>query len=43
VAEIAEGLRGYAAAGVGHVICSLDPVSEEAIAKLAEAWKLAQA
>jgi alkanesulfonate monooxygenase SsuD/methylene tetrahydromethanopterin reductase-like flavin-dependent oxidoreductase (luciferase family) len=42
VAEVAAGLRGYAEAGVGHVICSLYPLNTASIGRLAEAAKLAR-
>jgi probable F420-dependent oxidoreductase len=35
--EIAAGLRGYADAGVGHVMCLLQPVNTESLARFAEA------
>jgi probable F420-dependent oxidoreductase len=35
--EIAAGLRGYAAAGVGHVICALEPLTPESLARFAQA------
>jgi probable F420-dependent oxidoreductase len=35
--EIAAGLRGYAEAGVGHVICSLEPANTGSLARMAEA------
>lgn len=35
--EIAAALRGYAAAGVGQVICSLEPASTGSLARLSEA------
>jgi hypothetical protein len=35
--EIAAGLRGYAEAGVAHVICALAPANAESLARLAEA------
>jgi probable F420-dependent oxidoreductase len=35
--EIAAGLRGYAAAGVGHVICAIEPLTPESLARFAEA------
>jgi alkanesulfonate monooxygenase SsuD/methylene tetrahydromethanopterin reductase-like flavin-dependent oxidoreductase (luciferase family) len=34
--EIAAGLRGYAEAGVAHVICALTPANAESPARLAE-------
>jgi len=43
VDEIAAGLRGFAEAGVGHVMAWLYPLNEEAIARLAAAAKLARA
>ncbi|MGH2561589.1 MAG: LLM class flavin-dependent oxidoreductase [Thermomicrobiales bacterium] len=35
--ELAAGLQGYAAAGVGHVICNCMPVETETVGQLAEA------
>jgi probable F420-dependent oxidoreductase len=35
--EIAAGLRGYAEAGVAHVICALTPNNTESLARLSEA------
>jgi alkanesulfonate monooxygenase SsuD/methylene tetrahydromethanopterin reductase-like flavin-dependent oxidoreductase (luciferase family) len=35
--EIASGLRGYAEAGVAHVICALAPANAASLARLAEA------
>jgi len=43
VQEVAEGLRGYRDAGVGHLIVALDPMTDESIAKLSEAWEIARA
>jgi alkanesulfonate monooxygenase SsuD/methylene tetrahydromethanopterin reductase-like flavin-dependent oxidoreductase (luciferase family) len=40
VEEVAAGLRAYLDAGAAHLICMLDPLNEESIAKLSEAWKL---
>jgi alkanesulfonate monooxygenase SsuD/methylene tetrahydromethanopterin reductase-like flavin-dependent oxidoreductase (luciferase family) len=40
-AEIADGLRAYAEAGVGHVIAACVPSTAEAMAALAEARRLA--
>jgi alkanesulfonate monooxygenase SsuD/methylene tetrahydromethanopterin reductase-like flavin-dependent oxidoreductase (luciferase family) len=34
--EIASGLRGYAEAGVAHVICALTPLNAASLARLAE-------
>ncbi len=42
VEDVAAGLRGYADAGVGHVIAWLYPQSAEAIDRLARATKLAR-
>ena len=42
VDEVAAGLRGYSDAGAAHLICMLDPLNEESIAKLSEARKLAK-
>jgi alkanesulfonate monooxygenase SsuD/methylene tetrahydromethanopterin reductase-like flavin-dependent oxidoreductase (luciferase family) len=42
VEEVAAGLRGYAEAGVGHVIAWLYPQNGEAIERLAAAVKLAR-
>ena len=42
VEEVAAGLRGYAEAGVAHLICMLDPLNEASIGKLSEAWELAK-
>jgi alkanesulfonate monooxygenase SsuD/methylene tetrahydromethanopterin reductase-like flavin-dependent oxidoreductase (luciferase family) len=41
-AEVAAGLRAYAAMGVAHAICSLDPTTPEAVAWLAEAVRIAR-
>ena len=41
VDDVAAGLRGYADAGVGHLICALEPLTGESVALLARAWKLA--
>lgn len=38
--EIAAGLRGYAEAGVGHVICALEPLTLDSLARFAEALAL---
>jgi probable F420-dependent oxidoreductase len=38
--EIAAGLRGYADAGVGHVICALSPNNGETLGRFTEAFKL---
>lgn len=35
-AEVAAGLRAYEAAGVAHLICSLDPLTDDALAWLSE-------
>jgi alkanesulfonate monooxygenase SsuD/methylene tetrahydromethanopterin reductase-like flavin-dependent oxidoreductase (luciferase family) len=35
--EIAAGLRGYAEAGVGHVMCALNPTNAAALTQLSEA------
>ena len=35
--EVAAGLRGYAEAGVAHVICALNPINQESLERLAEA------
>jgi alkanesulfonate monooxygenase SsuD/methylene tetrahydromethanopterin reductase-like flavin-dependent oxidoreductase (luciferase family) len=42
VDEIAERLRGYAEAGVGHVIAWLYPVTDEGVRRVAAAAKLAR-
>jgi hypothetical protein len=42
VANVASGLREYAEAGVGHVICNLHPLTTASIGRLAEAAKLAR-
>ncbi|MFL5758179.1 MAG: LLM class flavin-dependent oxidoreductase [Thermomicrobiales bacterium] len=42
VAEVAAGLKGYADAGVGHVICNLYPLTTTAIEQLGEAAKIAR-
>ena len=41
-AEVASGLRGYAAAGVSHVIAACSPSSVEGVRALAEAARLAR-
>jgi alkanesulfonate monooxygenase SsuD/methylene tetrahydromethanopterin reductase-like flavin-dependent oxidoreductase (luciferase family) len=41
VDEVAAGLRGYAEAGVGHVIANITPLSAESLGNLAQAAKLA--
>ena len=38
--QIAEGLRAYAAAGIGHVQLVVDPITEVSIAALAPALEL---
>lgn len=38
--EVAAGLRGYAQAGAGHVICALEPTNAASLARLAEALTL---
>jgi alkanesulfonate monooxygenase SsuD/methylene tetrahydromethanopterin reductase-like flavin-dependent oxidoreductase (luciferase family) len=43
VDEVAAALRAYRDAGVGHLICALSPLTEEAIASLSRAWDLARA
>jgi alkanesulfonate monooxygenase SsuD/methylene tetrahydromethanopterin reductase-like flavin-dependent oxidoreductase (luciferase family) len=35
--QVASGLRGYAEAGVAHVICALTPPNVVSLARLAEA------
>lgn len=42
VEEVAAGLREYVEAGVGHLICALDPLTSEAIAQLSRAWESAR-
>jgi hypothetical protein len=42
VDEIAAGLKGYATAGVSHVIANLFPLTTDSIGKLAEAAKSAK-
>jgi alkanesulfonate monooxygenase SsuD/methylene tetrahydromethanopterin reductase-like flavin-dependent oxidoreductase (luciferase family) len=42
VAEVADGLRGYIEASVGHLICALDPLTPEAVALLSRAWEKAR-
>jgi hypothetical protein len=39
-AQIAAGLRAYAALGVKHLICSLQPANPETFGRLAEAVRL---
>jgi alkanesulfonate monooxygenase SsuD/methylene tetrahydromethanopterin reductase-like flavin-dependent oxidoreductase (luciferase family) len=41
-AQVAAGLKGYAGAGVSHVIANLFPLNKESIGKLAEAAKIAK-
>lgn len=43
VEEVAAGLRGYQDAGAGHLIVALDPLTNDAIKLLAQAWTLAKA
>lgn len=43
IEEVAAALRGYRDAGVGHLICALQPLNEEAIAAVSAAWELARA
>jgi probable F420-dependent oxidoreductase len=40
--EIAAGLRGYAAAGVSHVICNLSPSTPETLERFTEAFRVYQ-
>ena len=42
VDELAEGIRGYADAGVGHLVCVVTPTTPEAMARLAEASRRAR-
>lgn len=42
VEDVAAGLKGYLDAGAGHLIVSLDPLTEASIAKLSEAWEIAR-
>jgi alkanesulfonate monooxygenase SsuD/methylene tetrahydromethanopterin reductase-like flavin-dependent oxidoreductase (luciferase family) len=43
VDEIAAGLRAYAADGTGHLMAALEPKTAEAVARFAEAARLARA
>jgi alkanesulfonate monooxygenase SsuD/methylene tetrahydromethanopterin reductase-like flavin-dependent oxidoreductase (luciferase family) len=40
--ELAAGIRGYADAGVGHLICAVTPTTEASMARLAEATRRAR-
>jgi alkanesulfonate monooxygenase SsuD/methylene tetrahydromethanopterin reductase-like flavin-dependent oxidoreductase (luciferase family) len=40
VDEVATAFRGYAEAGVGHLICAVDPLTEEAVSLVSRAWEL---
>jgi probable F420-dependent oxidoreductase len=40
--ELAEGIRGYARAGVGHLVCAVTPTTPPAMARLAEASRRAR-
>jgi hypothetical protein len=42
VTDVAAGLKAYADAGVGHVICNLYPLNTASIGRLAEAAKTAR-
>jgi probable F420-dependent oxidoreductase len=42
VDELAEGIRGYADAGVGHLVCVVTPTTPESMARLAEASRRAR-
>jgi alkanesulfonate monooxygenase SsuD/methylene tetrahydromethanopterin reductase-like flavin-dependent oxidoreductase (luciferase family) len=42
IEEVASGLRGYLDAGVGHLICALDPLTPEGVAALSQAWEIAR-
>lgn len=43
VDEVAEAFRGYAAAGVGHLICAVDPLTDESVTLISRAWEQAKA
>ncbi len=40
--ELAEGIRGYADAGIGHLVCAVTPTTPESVARLAEASRRAR-
>jgi alkanesulfonate monooxygenase SsuD/methylene tetrahydromethanopterin reductase-like flavin-dependent oxidoreductase (luciferase family) len=41
VEDVAAALRAYRDAGVGHLVCALDPLTEAGIAALSSAWEQA--